>query len=190
MSNLTDTDIYDLIQKYAIEDQVIIGVDAPLSYQFGGGDRPADKSLRNKIQNIGMKHSSVMAPTSPRMSFLTLRGINLSRGICNTANAHKIGIVEVHPGATIGLHYGYPTVPQQVLDYKEVNSITSRNVIITWLENVMFLKGIKAKTVAGSISSHEIDACAAALAAWKWKDNKSIWSYQSSGIDHPFDFSC
>ncbi|WP_454190305.1 DUF429 domain-containing protein [Paenibacillus sp. Marseille-Q7038] len=159
ISDLTDSDIYDLVKQYANEDQVIIGIDAPLSYQFGGGDRLSDKSLRKLITEIGMRPGSIMAPTSPKMSYLTLRGINVSRGLYNIPNVNKIQIVEVHPGATIGLHYGQPIVPQEVLDYKDHNNILSRNVILAWLMSNMFLNGINNKINTDVISSHEVDAC-------------------------------
>ncbi|MFP3489293.1 DUF429 domain-containing protein, partial [Staphylococcus sp. SIMBA_130] len=91
----TDEKIYE---QFRGKKDVTIGIDAPLSYQPGGGDRPSDRALRQRIVKAGMRSGSIMTPTMTRMVYLKLRGISLSRGL--EANAH---IVEVHPGAAIGL---------------------------------------------------------------------------------------
>ncbi|WNF35888.1 DUF429 domain-containing protein [Bacillaceae bacterium IKA-2] len=88
------------------DDDVVVGIDAPLSFQDGGGDRPQDKSLRQFMKECGLSGSSVMPPTLTRMVYLTLRGISLTRTITNMKMSDKVRIVEVHPGAAIGSRIG------------------------------------------------------------------------------------
>ncbi|WP_251027967.1 DUF429 domain-containing protein [Bacillus sp. ISL-77] len=102
MSNIGDLDILKEIETQSQIDEVVIGMDAPLSYQDGGGDRQGDKQLRQFIVSLGMKPGSIMPPTLNRMVYLTLRGIKLSREIGNLTPNYPITIVEVHPGAVIG----------------------------------------------------------------------------------------
>lgn len=188
-SHLSDQDIYRLTVHYAEQDSVVLGLDAPLSYQFGRGDRPSEISLRKIIKEIGMKPSSVMAPTAPRMIYVTLRGVSLSRGLAKIRNGGRLEIVEVHPGATIGLHYGAVPVPPQILDYKENNQHEARAFIVQWLQGTMSMLHIE-DHLSEALTSHEVDACAAALGAWKWKTGSYKWIARSSAPDHPYDFSC
>jgi predicted nuclease with RNAse H fold len=69
----SDADIVRTIAGLAIENHVVVGLDAPLSYNDGGGDRPSDKSLRQAIAAVGMPTGSVMPPTMPRMSSRRMR---------------------------------------------------------------------------------------------------------------------
>ncbi len=41
-------------------------------------------------------------------------------------------------------------------------------------------------------TTHQIDACAAALAAWHWGDSakKSVWHWNDVISAHPFDMCC
>ncbi|WP_260631697.1 DUF429 domain-containing protein [Neobacillus niacini] len=100
--NIGDFEIIEEIHAQSQLDEVVIGMDAPLSYQDGGGDRLGDKQLRQFIVSIGMKSGSIMPPTFNRMVYLTLRGIKLTREIENLTSKNPISIVEVHPGAVIG----------------------------------------------------------------------------------------
>ncbi len=168
----TDEKIYE---QFRVKKDVTIGIDAPLSYQPGGGDRPSDRALRQQIVKAGMRSGSIMTPTMTRMVYLTLRGITLSRGL--EANAH---IVEVHPGAAIGLRARL----EAVLAYK--TDIDSRYELRNFLESEG-MTGIPEKALQ---SSHSFDACLAAYAAWKWQEGKSEFLYQAEPPFHPFDMSC
>src|SRR5438046_2816458 len=68
----SDGALYELVARLAAQGPVVIGVDAPLSYQPGGGDRCRDTALRRLIVRQGMRPGSVMPPTAPRMVYLTL----------------------------------------------------------------------------------------------------------------------
>jgi len=58
---------------------LVVGLDAPLSYNPGGGDRPADRALRRLLTEHGLASGTVMAPTMTRMAYLTLRGVVVAR---------------------------------------------------------------------------------------------------------------
>ncbi|TKD70504.1 DUF429 domain-containing protein [Pseudalkalibacillus hwajinpoensis] len=176
VNGVTDEEIYELLQEQT--DSVVIGIDAPLSYQPGGGDRKADRALRKEIIAKGMKSGSIMTPTMTRMVYLTLRGITLSRGLSTTTSA---SIVEVHPGAAVGLRS--PDL-SSVLTYKL--EIDPRHNLKAFLEK----DGVKDIPTDVLQSSHSFDACLAAYAAWKWKQDKSEFLYPAEPPFHPFPVSC
>lgn len=43
-----DKDILYSIRRFKLEGDIGVGIDAPLSYNIGGGDRPSDSDLRKK----------------------------------------------------------------------------------------------------------------------------------------------
>lgn len=117
-----DAAILDLVSGLSGEGQVVVGLDAPLSYQPGGGLRLRDRSLRDRIVEHGMRHGSVMPPTFNRMAYLTLRGLGLAR-LLSTLNQEQVRVIEVHPGATFCLR-GAPLA--SVLAFKKRLSIAHR----------------------------------------------------------------
>ena len=183
--NIGDLEILEEVETQSQMDEVVIGMDAPLSYEDGGGDRLGDKLLRQYIITIGMKSGSIMPPTFNRMVYLTLRGIKLSREIGNISTVHPISIVEVHPGAVIGSR-----LPQEdfefVLHYKQ--ELSARSYIRNWLgeQKLSQLPAIIDK------ESHTIDACAAALGAWHWRDPsfQPKWVLPAKPPLHPYDYCC
>lgn len=185
MSNIGDLDILKEIEIQSHLDEVVIGIDAPLSYEDGGGDRQGDKLLRQYIVSLGMRPGSIMPPTLNRMVYLTLRGIKLSREIGNLTLSYPISIVEVHPGAVIGSRLSYND-REYVLSYKQSRSARS------WLSE--WLREQKLTELPGFIDeeSHLIDACAAALGAWHWKDPllKPKWLFAAIPPLHPYDYCC
>lgn len=72
MQGATDGDIVKLVAGLKNAEVCRVGLDAPLSYNRGGGDRPADKELRGRLVKAGLPPGSVMAPTMTRMACLTL----------------------------------------------------------------------------------------------------------------------
>lgn len=184
MAYVDDKKILSTILSYASQ-EIIIGIDAPLSYQDGGGDRPQDKSLRNFIKEYGLSGSSIMPPTLTKMVYLTLRGVSLTRRIMNMAEAEKIRMVEVHPGAAIGTRIG-PAHIFHALHYKK--EIQSRYYILDWFQS----NGLKNLPADITETSHQIDACGAALAAWYWGDptKKPSWHWEHVTPEHPFEMCC
>ncbi|MGY3714665.1 DUF429 domain-containing protein [Sutcliffiella cohnii] len=182
-SDMSDEAILNEVLAQSQLDEVVIGIDAPLSYEDGGGDRESDRELRKFIVEIGMRPGSIMPPTLNRMVYLTLRGIKLSREITTIKSKYSISMVEVHPGAIIGSRMS-PNELRYVLTYKQ--NLEVRRVLLNWLEEQQLI-GIPA-TVAEQ--SHSIDACAAALGAWHWKVGTWKWKSPAKLPLHPYDYCC
>ncbi len=180
IEGVTDLSIYDAIAENSANVKVIVGIDAPLSYNPGGGDRKSDKDLRKLIIAKGMPSGSVMPPTLNKMAYLTLRGISVSRFLESHPNK-KISIVEVHPSGSMALR-GAP-----VKSIRKMKSSTkAKQTLLQWLEN----QGLKRIDLSGSVTDHYVAACAAALAAWKWNLGESVWIFKSDLPFHPYDFAC
>lgn len=181
----SDETIIAAISSAASVEEVVIGMDAPLSYQDGGGDRLQDKSMRQFIKSYGLSGSSIMPPTLTKMVYLTLRGISLSRRIMDMKQFEKIRLVEVHPGAAIGTRIGGNGL-YHTLHYKK--ELESRKAIFKWFPTI----GLKGLPEELYLSSHQIDACAAALAAWYWVDvrKQPTWHWEATPPVHPFDLCC
>lgn len=131
----SDERIISTIKAAASIGEVVIGIDAPLSYQDGGGDRPQDKSIRQLMKSYGLSGSSIMPPTLTRMVYLTLRGVSLTRRVMAMDSFEKIQLVEVHPGAAIGTRIGNDQL-HHALFYKkrrnQVNSFWSGLIRLVW----------------------------------------------------------
>jgi uncharacterized protein len=183
--NVGDMAILEEVQSQSEADEVVIGIDAPLSYEDGGGDRLGDRLLRQFIISLGMKSGSIMPPTFNRMVYLTLRGIKLTREIENLKTPNPASIVEVHPGAVIGSRLLSGDL-EYVLTYKQ-NQI-ARAFLRDWMRD-QTLMGLP-KFIEEE--SHMIDACAAALGAWHWKDPafKPKWLLPANPPLHPYDYCC
>jgi predicted nuclease with RNAse H fold len=180
IEGVTDLSIYDAIADNSANVRVIVGIDAPLSYNPGGGDRKSDKDLRKHIIAKGMPSGSVMPPTLNKMAYLTLRGISVCRFLESHPNK-KISIVEVHPSGAMALR-GAP-----IKSIRKVKSNTrAKQTLLQWLEK----QGLNGIDLSGSVSDHYVAACAAALAAWKWHLGKSVWVFKSEMPFHPYDFAC
>ncbi|MBB6445304.1 DUF429 domain-containing protein [Bacillus benzoevorans] len=187
ITNASDSMILTAIVRIAKNDEAVIGLDAPLSYQDGGGDRPQDKSIRQFIKGFGLVGGSIMPPTLTKMVYLSLRGIGLTRTMMMHHLLGKVRIVEVHPGAAIGTRIG-PENLYHARNYKKEEAQPSRNVIFNWLQTV----GLQGLPQEISGTSHQIDSCAAALAAWHWADpdKQPAWLWSETSPEHPFEFCC
>jgi uncharacterized protein len=185
LNGISDLEILNEVSLQSEIAETVIGIDAPLSYQDGGGDRPGDKQLRKFIVSIGMKTGSIMSPTMNRMVYLTLRGIRLSREIGNLTSPYPVSIVKVHPGAIIGSR-----IPQIDLQY-----------VLNYKQNLEARKFIKKLLVDQNLAglpddvqeeSHSLDSCAAALGAWHWKDKmfQPKWILPAKPPLHPYDYCC
>src|SRR5512147_98208 len=93
-----DDQILEVISHIVPKEQIVIGIDAPLSYNPKGGDRPSDSELRRFVHAQG-GHVGILPPTMIRMVYLTLRGLHLTRLLESLEPQYDLGIVEVHPGA-------------------------------------------------------------------------------------------
>lgn len=176
-----DSEIYALIEDLSRDTPLVVGLDAPLSYQPGGGLRARDRSLRERIVARGMRHGSVMPPTFNRMAYLTLRGLAVAR-LLSTLDAVRVRTIEVHPGATFCLR-GAPLA--SVLAFKKKKLPEHGEVLLRWLST----QGIKSLPESGQ-SSHFVSASGAALAAWAWARSQSVWLAAPEPPFHPFPFAC
>jgi predicted nuclease with RNAse H fold len=173
---MTDPDIFQLVYKLASKSAVAIGIDAPLSYNPGGGDRPGDRLLRKLLVTKGAHSGSVMTPTMTRMAYLTLRGVSLTRMLDGMAQ-----VVEVHPGATMILR---DAPIEAVRTFK--SDMVARLTLLGWLED----QGLHGLQPAKDPTDHYIAASAAALATWDWSKNESTWLHLAEPPYHPYDFAC
>jgi predicted nuclease with RNAse H fold len=175
-----DAALFALVCRLAASDAVAVGLDAPLSYNPGGGDRPADASLRRVIVDAGLAPGSVMAPTMTRMAYLALRGVVVARGLHAVAGA-PLRIVEVHPAAAMVLR-GAPAGVVRRLKH----SGEARHALGVWLRD----QGLRGFAPASDTSSHTLAAAAAALAAWRWSHARPAWFWPAAPPHHPYDFAC
>ncbi len=179
VSGATDEDIVAILTTLASSEAVSIGLDAPLSYNPGGGDRPSDRDLRQTVVKAGLHPGSVMTPTMTKMAFLTLRGMGVARIIAEMCSV-LVRVVEVHPGGAMAL--GGASL-EAVKAFKTEKD--SRQVLLEWLVEEG-LKGIARQDP----SDHYVAACACSLAAWKWSQGRSVWCWPSCTPHHPYDFAC
>lgn len=175
----TDRDIVAALRSIECPETVIVGLDAPLSYQFGGGDRPADRDLRQTLIKAGLYPGSVMPPTMTKMAYLTLRGMGVARLIAD-AGSGKMRVAEVHPGGAMVLG-GAPLTAVKAFK----NNSRARTLLLAWLAG-QGLRGIDRQNP----TDHYVAACACALAAWKWVRRRSAWLWPACKPHHPYDFVC
>ena len=90
-----DAAIAALIARTRPEADLVVGLDAPLSYNDGGGDRPADRLLHARAVAAGLPFGTVMPPTLTRIAYLTLRGITVAR-IVATISGALVAMVKRH----------------------------------------------------------------------------------------------
>jgi uncharacterized protein len=180
-SSLSDADLENTLAGLAEADVVTLAIDAPLSYNDGGGSRPADVALRRAVMEVGMRPGAVMAPTMDRMVYLTLRGHGLARRLELVTVANSLRIIETHPGAVFGLN---GAAIQSVLDFRS-NRI-SRIMLIAWLGR----QGVSGLPLCLADTSHDIAACGAAYAAWQSSLGRSRWQHLAKPPEHPYDFCC
>lgn len=176
-----DQQIIDRVSGLGSSGSIVVGIDAPLSYNPGGGDRPSDTALRRLVQQHG-GHVGIMPPTMIRMVYLTLRGIALARELESLEPRLDIRIVEVHPGAAMVLRHA----PQADIGSVRRN-LEARLRLLDWLET-QGLKGIHPPD--DGTPDHFVMACAASLAAWDWARGRPKWCSPAQPPAHPYDFAC
>jgi uncharacterized protein len=177
-----DHQILAAITNLSPKERIIIGIDAPLSYNSKGGDRPSDSELRRVVYEHG-GHVGIMPPTMIRMVYLTLRGVWLTRLLESLKPQYNLEIVEVHPGACMILR---GADAGDVRNFKTES--VARGRLLDWLE-IKGLKGVS-RSYGESVTDHYVAACAAALGTWQWSLGKAVWCYPANRPYHPYDFIC
>ncbi|WP_017942529.1 MULTISPECIES: DUF429 domain-containing protein [unclassified Thioalkalivibrio] len=157
----------------------IVGLDAPLSYWPTGGSRTSDQSLRRVAVEHGLPAGTVMAPSAPRMAYLTLRGVAVSRMLGSERPDARL--VEVHPTVAMVLR-GASVATLKAMKHEP----EARRELLAWLEG----QGLHGVCDLDQASDHSVAACAAALAAWQWRQGKPAWIHPAEPPLHPFDFAC
>jgi len=175
-----DDRILDVISALGKQDSIVIGIDAPLSYNPNGGDRHSDQELRRRVHDHG-GGVGIMPPTMIRMVYLTLRGITLTRLLESLKPQFDLSIVEVHPGACMLLR-GANRDDVRKLKRDEATRVH----LLDWMDK----QGLKGAACQQAATDHYVAACAAALAAWQWRLGKAVWCFASSPPHHPYDFAC
>lgn len=174
-----DEQILALISRQAERGEVVVGLDAPLSCNPGGGDRPGDASLRKVAVETGLRSGSVMPPTFNRMVYLTLRGMTVAR-MLEGAVSPPPRIVEVHPGVAMAARGAEAEVVRAMKGEPE-----ARRELLAWLEG----QGLAGVVERECPTDHYVAACAAALAAWRWGRGESVWLHPAEPPWHPYDFA-
>ena len=175
----SDDAILELVADQAARGTVVVGVDAPLSYQPGGGMRARDRELQGLVTARGMRAGSIMAPTCNRMAYLTLRGLAVAR-LLTSPVWPRVELVEVHPGAAFCLH-GAPV--DSVVGFKK--RAGDRQELVRWLtaQGWRDLPPLEP-------TDHVVAAYGAALAALMWSQRRQAWSALPEPPHHPFVFTC
>lgn len=173
-----DAAIFAAVAAARARGHVIVGVDAPLSFQQGL--RARDSALRQVLKDMspGLERT-IMPPTAPRMVYLTLRGVGLARLLERHAGP-GVHLVEVHPGSAMALRGAPPAA------LRSKRTLESRAQLRRWLMGQP-LTGLERVVLD---RDHDIDALAAALAAWDWALGRPRWLAPPEPPHHPFAFAC
>jgi predicted nuclease with RNAse H fold len=174
----TDADIYSAIRENAHYNP-ILAVDAPLSYNQGGGFRDSEKSLISFLKSEGLPRPGIMAPTMTKMVYLTLRGFAISRLL--QQNIPLLRIFENHPGASLLLN-GFPA--DLVKDFKKDSD--AREGIV----NELNTRGVHFPQGFPKLTEHQVAATSCCFAAWQYARKKAAWEYPAKPPIHPFPFIC
>ena len=175
-----DDQILEALIRLGQHERIVIGIDAPLSYNPKGGDRRSDSELRRFVHARG-GYVGIMPPTLIRMVYLTLRGLHLTRLLESLKPQYDLGIVEVHPGACMMLR---KADAGDIRKFKSESAARGR--LLAWLQT----KGLKGVSIPETITDHYVAACAAALGAWQWALGKAVWCFPADMPHHPYDFAC
>jgi predicted nuclease with RNAse H fold len=188
IAGASDADLVAEVASRLARGPVVVGIDAPLSYCPGGGDRPSDAALRAVLRQAGLASGTVMAPTMTRMAYLTLRGVVLARALelvareaAGAGGQPMLRIVEVHPGGTLVLG---GAAPADVRALKREPAARQR--LLAHLE----ARGLRQIPSLLAEEDHHLCAAAAALAARDWAQGRAGWQWPADPPHHPYDFAC
>ena len=174
-----DNFIFNIVKDLSINNDLFLAIDAPLSYNMNGGDRESDKSLREFLKKKNIKTSSVMTPTMTRMSYLTLRGISITR-ILETFKK-KPKIIEVHPVVSLLINGANK---EDIKNIKK-NEKAKQNIF-----NFLKKRQISKLPVIVSKNDHFISSVIAAQIAYFYSKNQYQWRSKRKFPFHPYDFVC
>ncbi|BBP44141.1 DUF429 domain-containing protein [Thiosulfativibrio zosterae] len=166
----SDTDILKILAPYLGKTPVFIALDAPLTYQEGGGYRDVDRALRQHLNQHGFAKIGVMAPTMTKMVYLTLRGLRLKE--CLSA-LPQTTLFETHPGAAL-LFSG--------ADYDRVCNIKSNPQALATITDFLKQQIAFKQPIT---QDHQAMAVAAMLSAKRAALGQVFWQFQSDIVGQP-----
>ncbi len=170
-TDLTDSQVIDFLQPFTANRNIFVAIDAPLTYQEGGGYRDLDRALRQHLNSHGFTKIGVMAPTMTKMAYLTLRGLRIRELLQQIPN---IKLYETHPGAALVL---------SSVDYQQVIAVksceNSRKLILEGLTRQYQLPELNVQ------SDHELMAISAMLSAKRKAEKNNLFEFQSKIVGQP-----
>lgn len=172
-SGVSDQDIVNFLQQFDANRPILIAIDAPLTYQEGGGYRDVDRVLRKTLNARGFSKIGVMAPTMTKMVYLTLRGLRL-RELCSSFD--NIAVFETHPGAAL--------VFDQV-DYSSVTQIKTQPTVIELIWRKLTGRYVFLESVLMPQNDHQLMAIAAMLSAYRYQNHQALLHFESEIIGQP-----
>lgn len=178
MEHCSDMEIYNLIGEL-VSEKPLIAIDAPLSYNQGGGFRPGEKALTTYLREKQLFRPGIMAPTMTKMVYLTLRGISLAHML--KENFDTVQIFENHPGSTLLLN-GFDA--HLVKQFKK--EAGPRTAIIEGLSS----RGMAFPNTEVGFSDHQLASCAACFCAWLFARGAAKWVHPAEHPFHPFPIVC
>ncbi|MCK6606610.1 MAG: DUF429 domain-containing protein [Ignavibacteriaceae bacterium] len=175
-----DAEIGRLLKEYynGSGSELITGIDAPLSYNPGGGDRPGDKELRNILKGQGLQPGTIMPPTFTKMVYLTMRGISLARLLGIVLPGIKVA--EVHPAGSMVLNGFDPGLVREIK-----RDAHAREEILLRMEEIFRFRNFHE-----TADDHYIASLGALLAARGLAVNEIKWLKKAEPPVHPFDYLC
>ncbi|WP_321277390.1 DUF429 domain-containing protein [Thiomicrorhabdus indica] len=176
ISDLNDAQIVEFLQKIDAKTKVLLAIDAPLSYNEGGGYRDIDTALRQKLNQKGFSQLGVMPPTLTKMVYLTMRGMRL-RELC--VQFSNIQIFETHPGGSLaldGINYeSIKRIKKDPLAVKQIwQQLTGRYI---------FLEMLKCDEIPKN--DHEMMSIAAMLSVYRKHNHDQFFEQSSSILGQP-----
>lgn len=177
VSGLGDFGLMAWLDELGEPAPAFVGLDAPLSYQDGGGDRSGDHALRKRLIALGCHPGSVMPPTLTRMVYLSLRGIAVARLF--EQRYPDARIAEVHPGAALRFR---GASPELLRAFKR--EAGARQDLLA----VLAAAGLPQAKELVDASDHLVAAAAAALATLDWALESPRWLWPAAAPWHPYDY--
>ena len=166
----SDMDIVQILAPYLGKAAVFIALDAPLTYQEGGGYRDVDRALRQHLNQNGFPKIGVMAPTMTKMVYLTVRGLRLKELL---GALPQTSLFETHPGASL-LFSG--------ADYDTVCTIKSDPQALATITRFLKQQIAFEQPIT---QDHQAMAIAALLSAKRAALGQTYWRFQSVIVGQP-----
>lgn len=172
-SDLSDAQIYEFLQQFDSSCGVFVAIDAPLTYNEGGGYRDVDRALRKALNDKGFNKLGVMAPTMTKMVYLTLRGMRLREYCSQLLN---VEIFETHPGGALVLDQ---------VDYQDVLQVKTQPDAIQRIWQNLTGRYPFIKSLQPPQNDHQLMATAAMLSVYRYGNQQALFEFESAVYAQP-----